>query len=177
MKSRVLTALAGISGFFLGVVYMIYRCGYLLKGKSKRADRFFLYFNLLDHWLTLKQDNYHFETYFNKNDIKSVAIYRMGKIGNHLKYELEKVGIEIKYIIDEGEDAVYEGEIHCVMRDKLPPVDAVIVTSIDEFKEIKNRVLKNNKNLQVISLKEILDFFDGGKANEKNSDMGSRKDR
>lgn len=153
--------LFGIGGFLGGVVFTIYRCGYILEGKRKRADRFCAYFNLLDRWLSCREKEYSFVDFFHKNNIKSVAIYRMGKIGNHLKYELDKSGIQIKYIIDDGEDAIYGKEAHYNLYDDLPLVDAVIVTSIDEFEEIKDKILSKNKMLRIMSLEKVFDDFEG----------------
>ncbi len=161
MRRIVLKVLLVICGFFSGVVFMIYRCGYILKGEKKRADRFFAYFNLLDRWLVCKEHNNQFKDYFHKNCIKNVAIYRMGKLGNHLRYELNKAEIKIVYIIDEWEDFIYDREVHYNIQDELPLVDAVIVTSIDEFETVKSKILKKNKMLNVISLETILDSIDG----------------
>ena len=161
MRRIVLKVLLVICGFFSGVVFMIYRCGYILKGEKKRADRFFAYFNLLDRWLVCKEHNNQFKDYFHKNCIKTVAIYRMGKLGNHLRYELNKAEIKIVYIIDEWEDFIYDREVHYNIQDELPLVDAVIVTSIDEFETVKSKILKKNKMLNVISLETILDSIDG----------------
>lgn len=161
MRRIVLKVLLVICGFFSGVVFMIYRCGYILKGEKKRADRFFAYFNLLDRWLVCKEHNNQFKDYFHKNCIKNVAIYRMGKLGNHLRYELNKAEIKIVYIIDEWEDFIYDREVHYNIQDELPLVDTVIVTSIDEFETVKSKILKKNKMLNVISLETILDSIDG----------------
>jgi len=170
MRRIVLKVLLVICGFFSGVVFMIYRCGYILKGEKKRADRFFAYFNLLDRWLVCKEHNNQFKDYFHKNCIKNVAIYRMGKLGNHLRYELNKA--EVKFIRDVDkidilrqeaarEDFIYDREVHYNIQDELPLVDAVIVTSIDEFETVKSKILKKNKMLNVISLETILDSIDG----------------
>lgn len=57
------------------------------------------------------------------------------------------------------EDFIYDQEIHYNIQEKLPLVDAVIVTSVDEFEEVKNKILKNNKFLRVISMEDITDYF------------------
>ena len=84
----------------------------------------------------------------------------MGKIGNHLKYELDESGIEIKYVIDEEEDVIYGKEVHYNLQDNLPSVDAVIVTSVDEFEEVRDKILAINKILNVISLEQIIDYME-----------------
>ncbi len=160
MKSILLKMFFGICGFLLGVIFIIYRCGYILEGKKKRADRFYAYFNLLDRWLSCKEQGYELVGFLKENNIKSVAIYRMGKIGNHLKYELDESGIEIKYVIDEEEDVIYGKEVHYNLQDNLPSVDAVIVTSVDEFEEVRDKILAINKILNVISLEQIIDYME-----------------
>ena len=157
MKYMLCNLFLMIIGFVGGIVFMIYRCGYILENRERMADKYFSYFNLLDKWLIYKERNYEFADYFYKNDIKSVAIYGMGKIGKHLRYELERAGMEIAYVIDEGESALYGKDAHYNLRDNLPIADAVIVTPVEEFEEIKDKILDNNRMLKVISLKEVLD--------------------
>lgn len=156
MKNILYSLFVAGMGFIGGVIFMIYRCGYILESERKRADKFFAYFNFLDNWLICKEQNYDFTDYFDKNNIETVAIYGMGKIGKHLKYELEKAGIKIAYVIDEGESVIYSKEAHYNLRDALPMVDLVIVTPTEEFEEIKKKILNNNKMLNVLSVDKII---------------------
>ncbi len=156
MKNILYSIFIAVIGFIGGVIFMIYRCGYILENQRKRANKFYTYFGFLDNWLTCKEQNYSFGDYISKNNIQTVAIYGMGKIGKHLKYELEKAGIEIAYVIDEGENIIYSKETRYNLRDVLPLVDLVIVTPMEEFEEIKNKILDNNKMLHVISVDEII---------------------
>lgn len=156
MKNILYSIFIAVIGFIGGVIFMIYRCGYILENQRKRANKFYTYFGFLDNWLTCKEQNYSFGDYISKNNIQTVAIYGMGKIGKHLKYELEKAGIEIAYVIDEGENIIYSKETRYNLRDALPLVDLVIVTPMEEFEEIKNKILDNNKMLHVISVDEII---------------------
>lgn len=145
-----------LCGLSVGIVYMIYRCGYLLDNKQKMADKYLSYFNLLEQWLECRQRDYKFADYFYRHNLTSIAIYGMGKMGKRLKYELEKDGMEIRYVIDEGENVIYGEADHYNLRDKLPDVDMVVVTPIEEFEDIKDKILNNNKRLKVISLKDLV---------------------
>lgn len=156
MKRVLCSILLAIMSFACGVVFIIYQCGYILESERKRADKFFSYFKLLDRWLTCKEQNYSFEDYFIKNNIKTAAIYGMGQIGKHLKYELETAGIEVSYVIDEGESVIYGKERHYNLRDDLPLVDIVIVTPVNEFEEIKNNILDKNRILNVVSVNSVI---------------------
>lgn len=144
---------AGLVG---GIVFMIYRCGYILENCHKRTDKFISYFNLLERWMICREQNYSFTKFFDENHIKSVAVYGMGKIGKHLKYELEKAGIAISYVIDEGENVVYGKEEHYNLRDRLPTVDIVVVTPVYEYEEIKKKILNNNNRLKVVSVESLI---------------------
>lgn len=149
-----------MSSFCIGIVYIIYRCGYILEDRQKRVDKFYAYFNLLDQWMCCKEQDLEFVDFFTENNIRSVSIYGMGKIGRHLAYELVRNGIKIEYVIDEGENALYGKEPHYNLQDDLPDVDAVIVTPIDIFDNIKDEILKKNKKMQVISLKTIVEWIE-----------------
>lgn len=156
MKHIIKHGLVFGAGFVGGIAFMIYRCGYILENCRKRTDKFISYFNLLERWMTCREQNYLFAQFFYKNNIKSVAIYGMGKIGKHLKYELEKAGITISYVIDEGENALYGKEEHYNLRDGLPMTDVVVVTPIYEYEEIKKRILNNNSKLKVVSVETVI---------------------
>lgn len=159
MKRILWNVAALLCGLIIGVIYMIYRCGYILDSKQKKAEKYFAYFNLLEKWMTCKEQNYKLADYFHNNNIVSVAIYGMGKVGKHLKHELEKVGIAVSYVIDEGEGVFYGKEEHYNLRDKLPDTDIVIVTPIEEFEDIKKRIVNNNEMLNVISFEELVDIL------------------
>lgn len=156
MKNRIKSVAAFVVGLVCGIVFMIYRCGYILESCKKRTDKFISYFNLLDRWMTCKEQEYPFADFFYENNIKSVAIYGMGKIGKHLKYELEKAGIAISYVIDEGENVIYGKERHYNLRDSLPITDIVVVTPVYEYEEIKKRILNNNSKLKVVSIEAVI---------------------
>lgn len=156
MKCIILDILFLLIGLTCGMIFMIYRCGYILDKSKKRANKFLSYFELMDQWLSCKEQNYQFTKYFDENNIKSVAIYGIGKIGNHLKYELEKGGIILSYVIDERENIIYGKEEHYNLKEKLPMVDVVIVTPVNEYEEIKKKILDNNKMLQVISVDKVI---------------------
>ncbi len=156
MKKYLLNLCLFLAGFVIGIIYMIYQCGYILESTKRRADKYFKYFNLLDKWLLRKERKENFFDSLKQNGIKSAAIYGVGKIGKHLKHELEKEGIQVQFVIDEGENMIHEEDEHYNLRDKLPLADVVIVTPIDEFEEIKGRILNNNKFLKVISAEEFI---------------------
>jgi hypothetical protein len=67
---------------------------------------------------------------------ESVAVYGAGVLGRHLLGELEDNDIQVSYIIDRRDVAEYQRWSVKHIEDDLEPVDAVIVTAIDDFEEI-----------------------------------------
>lgn len=150
------SVLFAVMGFAGGVVYMIYRCGYLLENKQKSLDGKILYIDFLDRWLLWKEQNDSWADYFKNKNIENAAIYGMGRTGKHVKYELEKAGVRIAYVIDRSEKVLYGTEEHYSLNDELPMTDLVIVTPLKEFEEIKKEIEQKNPMLKVISVNEML---------------------
>ena len=74
MKNLFLKLALILCGFLVGVIFMVYRCGYILEGQKGREKKFHSFFNLLDRWLECKENGNQFSEYFHENNIKSVAI-------------------------------------------------------------------------------------------------------
>ena len=147
-----------ILGLALGGIAMLYRCGYLLDRKEDEIKKYSSYFELMDRWLSLKESGKDIGKYFEDNNIKTVAIYGIGKIGNHLRNELEKIGVKVVYIIDEGEKAFYHEKNIYSVKDKLPKVDLIVVTPINEYESIKEKIEEVN-DISVVSVDSII-FYD-----------------
>ena len=108
-----------------------------------------------DVWLNCIEQGKSVAEYFHKNNIRTVAVYGMGKLGQHLVTQLEKTDIQILYIIDRrGQKLSNEYEVKSI-DDELSPVDAVILTVMggvqDIFIELSSRI-----DSKLISLFEIL---------------------
>lgn len=135
--------------------------GFLLQQKRKnilsnlKINKFKIYYNLLIQWLILKQDKISLEGYFEKNGYHKIAIYGMGEIGCRLYEELKDTGIQICYGIDKEINIAYsEIEIR-KPSEELEEVDAIIVTPIFAFEEIRD-ALSINYNYPVVSLEEVI---------------------
>lgn len=107
-----------------------------------------------NYWMTLRENNKRLEDYLLKNDIENVAIYGYGALGKHLVIELEDSEISIKYIIDRD---VRLNHLKYEIKqpgDRLPEVDAIIVTPVDEFEKIYFELKKYTQN-RIVSLLEL----------------------
>lgn len=126
-----------------------------LRQKKLRVDN---YLKILDRWLTLEENGIKLTEYFEKEGIKSIAIYGMGILGKHLLKELNQSSIEVKYCIDRNVDNIF---IECSLvspDEEMQEVDAVVITVTNEFREISDLLKKKGFN-NCISLEKVI--FDG----------------
>lgn len=122
---------------------------------NQEKIKFKKYYKLLNHWLYLNQNNYSIETYFNIRKIKTIAIYGMGELGQRLLDELINSQVEILYTIDKAIKHSYKNIKVVSPPQKLSDVDAIIVTPIFKFNEIK-KDLQKAYNCNVISLEDVI---------------------
>lgn len=114
------------------------------------------YFRITNKWMELKERKKSLEEYFVENKIKTVAIYGMGALGKHLIEELKNSSlVKIVYGIDRSKEVVNNSIEVLSSEDNLSKVDAVIITPVLEFDEIKAG-LCNKVKASFISLEEIL---------------------
>lgn len=120
-----------------------------------KVDKFEMYYNLMERWMTLREEGKTISCVLNKRGISTVAIYGLGKIGKHVISELENSSVIVQYAIDRATAGFY-GRISVKnVAEDLPKVDAVIVTAVYEFDEIE-KILIEKVECPVISLEEIL---------------------
>lgn len=124
----------------------------LSKNTEKKYWNMFLVNNL---WIEIHNKGKSVADYFKQNNIKTVAIYGMGYIGRNLYDELENQGIEIQYVLDRKAE-----ELRDILKinnpdDELENVDAIVVTVVEQEKELIQR-LKNCCTYLVIGISEVL---------------------
>lgn len=110
---------------------------------------------LLEQWIKKKQEGKDFAGYFQKNGIKSIAIYGMSFVGEQLYEELKDSEIKIRYAIDKSANGIYVDIDVISPDDKLPEVDAVVVTPVYYYDEIKKNLAKKI-DCPILSLETVL---------------------
>lgn len=155
MKKSSVAILSTIIGVLAGAVTTGKITGNKINEKVKKVDKFKSYYDVLNQWLILKQENKSLEKYFVNNNLKTIAIYGMGEMGNRLYEELKNTSINIKYAIDKEAGSVYSDLNVLDLEDKLDQVDAIIVTAIFAFNKIEQDISKV-VNYKVISLEEVV---------------------
>lgn len=159
----VLYILSVFFAFVGGIIYSIARQKEIVQIDTQRGDgtnKYISFFDLMDKWMRIKEDNKNLKIFFDENAYERIAIYGLGKIGSHLVTELKKTNINIVYVIDKRADALYINDIPVkTMNDPLENVDVVVVTAFFEFDSIK-KDLKSKLECPVISLEEIIDIVE-----------------
>lgn len=137
-------------------------CGFFVGRNTKkgteedeRVYKFKSYYNMLNQWLFLKQSGKSIETYFQKNDIKSIAIYGMGEMGNRLYDELKERNIEIKYGIDKNIGKAYSEIKMYDCDEEWEEVDAIVITAIFAFDEISEKI-SSKTSIPIVSLEDVV---------------------
>lgn len=114
-------------------------------------------FNIAMQFLNCVQEECSFKEYFNKNDVKSVAVYGIGIVGKSLIYQLEKEGVNISYVVDRIAGNIGEKHITYRPEDELPEADMLIITAYD-YEAIKNKLSGDNSKhvKKIVSIDEML---------------------
>ena len=151
MEGKIMKKIVGSIFGFLGSVII---CGYLIKNirdkyqceianKNNSIKKFKMYYTLYDEWLCAKQLGFNMENWFIERGYTQIAIYGMGGLGTRLLKELENGLVEVVYGIDQSCYGEYETFKIYQPSDKLPEVDAIVVTSVSAYLEIKEKLCQS----------------------------------
>lgn len=123
---------------------------------KKEAEKYYDYYQLLSHWLEIKNGKRSAAEYFHACGIRTVAVYGMGEIANRLCEDLEGSGIEIVCGIDRDicNTIARIREIYSP-EGELPAVEAVVVTPFYAFDAVRE-LLVPRVNGRIISIEEVI---------------------
>lgn len=120
-------------------------------------EKYKSYWQILNKWLTLKENDKCLSKSLLQRKIKKIAIYGIGMLGKHLIEELKNTEVEIVYGIDRRSDGINVDFPIVSPNDDLPQVDAIIVTATYDYENIKKK-LKDKIECAIFSLTELIDF-------------------
>ncbi len=119
------------------------------------SDKHLSLFLMMNQWVKVKQDGKNLTEYFEKNGYRKIAVYGMSYAGKTLIDELKGTGITVAYGIDKKADTIYADIDILSVEDSLADVDAVVVTAITFFNEIKE-TLTVKMDCPIISLEDVV---------------------
>lgn len=122
-------------------------------------DRFEAGFHIYDRWLALWQRGENLLPFFEDNELKSVAIYGMGSLGERLADELGGTSVKVVYGIDRmAEKKKYGGlVIYCADEPEYPYADAICVTPVQVYAEVESHLAERTQ-IPVISLEDVVNY-------------------
>lgn len=126
---------------------------------SETVNRFEAGFYILNQWLAIKQQGKTLYSFFEDNDISTVAIYGMGALGERLLCDLQQSPVQVLYGIDRmAKDKKVQGlQLYGTDTDCYPDVDAIIVTPVQDYWIIVE-ALKNKTKVPILSLQDVIEY-------------------
>lgn len=127
-----------------------------LRDFRTKADRDRKLITVYDQWMLIKQEEKSVADALKSQEFYNVAIYGVGILGERVYAELKGSGIKIDYLIDKSVSGVYIDDVVIYKpEDKLPQTDAILVTPVFFYEEIKEDLEKRNP-YPVLSFEDIL---------------------
>lgn len=145
-----------IAGILLGEILVRRMQCRALDEIRENGRKNFYNFKLMNSLYKAAQDNVDFDAYFRKNGYKKIAVYGASYIGERFIKELEGSDTQVQYVIDKRAENLQSGIRSYHPEEKLPEVDAIIVTSTFFYCEIK-RELEKKMKCDIIPLEEVID--------------------
>lgn len=118
--------------------------------KEAYNKRFWFYI-----WMRLKNRGARLADYFIEKGIRSIAVYGMGYAGELLCDELQGSDVMVRFVMDRSGISPVEGIPLLSCNEKLPSVDAIVVTVSRAFAEIAAE-LNGKGSYTVLSLEDVL---------------------
>ena len=134
---------------------MFKRYKYELIRETEKKEKLLQFYYLLVHWVGFKQKGIGLADLLILKGIRTVAIYGMKELGELLCSELEGTGVDILYTIDRDGREIYTKYPILSPEDELDKVDAIIVTAISAYSDIK-KYLECRCNYPVMSLEDLV---------------------
>lgn len=119
------------------------------------SDKHKALFLMMNQWVKVKQEGKSLSEYFVKNGYKRIAVYGMSFAGETLLNELKETEVRVLYGIDKNAEGIYLDLNVFTLEDSLDEADAIVVTAVFYFDDIKN-TLSKKFNCPIISLEDIL---------------------
>ncbi len=151
--------ICGVITFFVGigcsfVLTMAYQ-DHWFKIKEDEVRKFRKLFDFMAAWMVYKQNGNEISGVLKEFGYRTIALYGVGVLGKIAIKEFQEGGINVKYGIDKNAKIIYPGISMITPDEKMEDVDAIVVTAISSYEEIK-KILKRKTDIPVISLESCV---------------------
>lgn len=145
----------------LWVIHMYYRITKKLAREAHAQER---YANVLQDWLVRDEKYNTTKKYFAEHpQYRNVAIYGAGSLAEVLFYKLKELNVRVTYIADiDVENVVFDFESTPLIQvnkiGEQEAVNCIIISPINYFDEINEKLQRMSFAYQIISLEDIVYF-------------------
>jgi uroporphyrinogen-III synthase len=154
-KSIMGTVFGSALGVAGGAFLVNEKVGKEKKRQKQLADKHLALLIMMCDWMRTKQEGKSLAGYLKEKGYKRVAVYGLSYVGERLLDELRDNGIEVEYAVDQKADPIYFDVEICRPEEDLEEVDAVIVTAITFYDEIK-AMLEEKLQCPILSLEDMI---------------------
>lgn len=122
---------------------------------QKRSNKFERYLNLLDVWMTLRENGIRLDKYLLDRGYKKIGVYGYGIFGRHLIEEMKDSCVQVVFLVDRKGDKLCTPVPVYLPSAQLPECDAIVVSSVFFIEDIRTELTKHG-DYKLISLEAIL---------------------
>lgn len=159
--------LLGIGGVisFVAMAKLIYATRKEAEENGKKCRKYIDYYQIFNKWVANNNQKLTNEFFLKSMNLKTVAVYGKGEIGTRLIESLEGTSIYIQCIIEKKANGIVTDAasgIKTVGLDDLEcysDVDAIIVTPMFDFENIKKEIIEKGFKSKIISIEDLI-FYD-----------------
>ena len=155
MKKGMIGVLSLLAGFVGGAASVGKVTREQIHYKQQMSEKHLSLFLMMNQWVKVKQERKNLASYLEEKGYRKIAVYGMSYAGETFIDELKNTNIQVIYGIDQKADRIYANVNLVTIDDNLEEVDAVIVTAITFFDEIKEN-LSEKMDCPILSLEDIL---------------------
>lgn len=161
MKKVIIVAIKIVFYFITMIVTAFWFGVIVCKNKDKTTLKYKTYYKMMLAWMEALENGLSLESFFKERGFYHIAVYGGKDTGRYLIRQLQDTNIEVKYIIDRSMISGSFNMLSIYRPDEiLPEIDAVIVTPVWDFDQIKKQLV-NRVECPIISLEEVITGRDG----------------